>query len=220
MCVRAMWWGEHEGAGQVVWQPTTGRQRHPAEGLAAGPLLVLCQALCFLLGGASGFEGLCNTAGGNSIVTGTTSCGVRVSLWNPGQMPNISRPFAASSGNLRLGFSVRESVPNDARVTMFLPAQREGFLLDYGGTTSIVPVVTAGGTEATQPAHGTGMPTFTVQTQMDGNVKIGELLTITFGSMGTPTLADAEAGYQFDFTYIRNPYANAGLPIANVQVSL
>ena len=83
---------------------------------------------------------------------------------------------------------------------------------------SIVPVVTAGGTEATQPAHGTGMPTFTVQTQMDGNVKIGELLTITFGSMGTPTLADAEAGYQFDFTYIRNPYANAGLPIPNVQL--
>jgi hypothetical protein len=222
MRLRAIWWGEPDGSGQDVWRPTAGRQRRPADGLAAGPLplLVLCQALSFLLGGASGFEGLCNTAGGNSIVTGTTSCGVRVSLWTPGQMPNISRPFAASSGNLRLGFSVRESVPNDARVTMFLPAQREGFLLDYGGTTSIVPVVTAGGTEALQPAHGTGMPTFTVQTQMDGNVKIGELLTITFGSMGTPTLADAEAGYQFDFTYIRNPYANAGLPIANVQVSL
>jgi len=197
-----------------------GRPPRLADGVAAGPLLVLCHALCCLPGGASGFGGSCSTAGGYSIVTGGSSCGARVALWTEGQNPNISRPFAASSGNLRVGFSVSEEVPNNARVTVLLPAQREGFLLDYGGTTSIVPVVTAGGTEAIQPAHGTGMPTFTVQTKMNGTVAVGELLTITFGSMGSPTRADAEAGYQFDFTNIRNPYANAGLPVANVEVSL
>ena len=55
---------------------------------------------------------------------------------------------------------------------------------------------------------------------MQGNVSTGQLVTIRFGAMGIPTLADAEAGYEMDLTNVRNPYANAGLPIAGVNVNL
>lgn len=68
--------------------------------------------------------------------------------------------------------------------------------------------------------HGTGMPSFTVQTQMEGNSTIGQLVTFEFGGMGTPTVADAEAGYEIELTYVRNPYADAGLPRGEVQVNL
>ena len=98
---------------------------------------------------------------------------------------------------------------------MLLPAQREGFKLDYGGTTEVVPIVTAGGTEQLLAAHGTGTPSFSVESQATG-----QLVTILFGRMGSPTLADGEAGFEFDLTYVRNPYANAGLPAANVEVKL
>jgi hypothetical protein len=91
------------------------------------------------------FAGQCGTSESPSIVTGASTCGVKVSMYFPEQAANISRPFSASSGNLRLGFAVSEPVPNNALVTMLLPPQREGFLFDYGGKTMVVPIVTAGG---------------------------------------------------------------------------
>jgi len=186
------------------------------------PLLLLyyLHAQCAVVEGSRSFGGACDTSGSASVITGATSCGVKVTLWFPDQRLNITRPYSASSGNFRLGFSVSEIVPNSAQVTMLLPPERTGFLFNYGGTTAIIPVVTAGGTEAILSMHGAGMPMFTVQTKMNGNVSVGQLVTVTFGGMGTPTLADAEAGYEFDLTNVRNPYANAGLPISNVLVSL
>jgi hypothetical protein len=91
------------------------------------------------------FAGQCDTSGSPSIVTGASTCGVKVSMYFPEQAANISRPFSASSGNLRLGFAVSAPVPNNAIVTMLLPPQRGGFLFDYGGKTMAVPIVTAGG---------------------------------------------------------------------------
>ena len=172
------------------------------------------------MGEGSLIAGNCDTSGSPSVVTGSTDCGVRVSLNYAGQGTNVSRPYAASSGTIRIGFAVSAQVPNDQQVHVLLPPQREGFLFDYGGKSEVVPVITRGGTEAALALHGTGMPTFSVQTKMNGNVSLGQLVTVTFGSMGTPTLADAEAGFEFELTNIRNPYANAGLPVANVEVNL
>ena len=187
--------------------------------LASAAFLLCCVQVA---GGAAAFSSrTCDTSGSASVVTGTSACGVKVSLYYPGTEANVSRPFSASSGNLRLGFAVSEPVPNNAKVTMLLPAQSDGFKFDYGGTTMLEPIVTAGGDEPNEAVHGTGMPTFTVQPQMDsGGVKTGDLVTISFGEMGAPTVADAEAGYEFDLTHVRNPYANAGLPAANVVVAL
>jgi len=194
------------------------RQRLSRRACGATTLfMLLCHLQCAL---ANSFGGACDTSGRPSVVTGTSSCGVKVTLWFPTKSANISRPFSASSGTVRLGLAVSKIVPNSAMVTMLLPPEREGFVFNYGGTSTIVPVVTKGGTEAILPMHGTGMPRFTVQTQMNGTVSVGQLVTVIFGGMGTPTLADAEAGYEFDLTYVRNPYASAGLPTSNVLVNL
>lgn len=189
--------------------------------LRAGILAVV--HLCCLKGATgegSRIAGNCDTSGSPSVVTGSAACGVKVSLYYPGQNVNVSRHYAASSGTIRIGFAVSAQVSSDQEVQVLLPSQRDGFVFDYGGKSEIVPVVTKGGTEATLALHGTGMPTFSVQTKMNGNVSLGQLVTVTFGSMGTPSLADAEAGYEFDLTNVRNPYANAGLPIADVEINL
>jgi hypothetical protein len=193
--------------------------------VARGAVLRAALVLLPCLGGARG-EGspiagdACGTLASPSVVTGSASCGVRVNLYYPGQPVNVSRPYSVSSGTIRVGFAVSAPVPSDQQVQVLLPAQREGFAFNYGGESAVVPVVTSGGTEAALAMHGTGMPTFTVETKMDGNTPIGQLITVTFGSMGTPTIEDAKAGYEFDLTNVRNPYPNAGLPIANVEVNL
>ena len=82
--------------------------------LASAAFLLCCVQVA---GGAAAFSSrTCDTSGSASVVTGTSACGVKVSLYYPGTEANVSRPFSASSGNLRLGFAVSEPVPNNAKV--------------------------------------------------------------------------------------------------------
>ena len=74
--------------------------------LACAAFLLCCVQVA---GGAAAFTSRsCDSSGSASVVTGTSDCGVKVSLYYPGAAANVSRPFSASSGHLRLGFAVSE----------------------------------------------------------------------------------------------------------------
>jgi hypothetical protein len=139
-----------------------------------------------------------------SLVTGTTKCGVRIDL---------DSSYAAAPGAIRVGFSINEVLPILTVVQVKLPDLASPFAFNTGGDSSAVGLITAGGDEQQVPLHGMGSPGFAYQT-----VAGGLLATVTMGEIRQPTLADSEAGFQFNITNVRNPYAGNATGNATVRL--
>ena len=147
----------------------------------------------------------CNTAlSVPSLVTGTTQCGVNVEL---------NSPYSAAPGAIKVGFSLNEPLPTLSVIKVFLPHLTGPFELNSGGTSSVVGLVTAGGDEKIAPLHGMGSADVSFR-----SVAEGLEATVSMGESRQPTVKDGEAGFQFNLTYIRNPYG--GQVNASARVSL
>ena len=139
-------------------------------------------------------SGSCNAAlGVASPVTGSTQCGARVDL---------NSPYAAAPGSVRVGFALSETLPVLSVVQVFLPDVASPFIFSSGGASQAEGLVTAAGDEQVAPMHGMGAPTLSVE-----RVASGTLATVILGEIRQPTLADSEAGFQFNITNVGNPYA-------------
>jgi hypothetical protein len=141
----------------------------------------------------------CNTAlSVPSLVSGTTQCGVNVEL---------NSPYSGAPGAVKVGFSLNEPLPTMSVVKVFLPDLTGPFELNSGGTSGVVGLVTAGGDEKIVWADVSFR-----------SVAGGLEATVSMGESRQPTVKDGEAGFQFNLTYIRNPYG--GQVNASARVSL
>jgi hypothetical protein len=106
-----------------------------------------------------------------------------------------------------VGFSLNEPLPTMSVVKVFLPDLTGPFVLNSGGTSGVVGLVTAGGEEKIVWADVSFR-----------SVAGGLEATVSMGESRQPTVKDGEAGFQFNLTYIRNPYG--GQVNASARVSL
>lgn len=148
----------------------------------------------------------CNRAiSAPSVVTGTAQCGLQIDL---------NSPYSAAPGSLRIGFAISEVLPVLSIVKVFVPNVNDSpFLFHSSGSSRAVGLVTAGGDQQVAALHGLGVPTLTLETEVGGT-----LATVKMSDISQPSLADSEAGFQFNLTNVQNPYA--GPHRANATVSL